>query len=163
MIRAVDIIRRVVKAALKARPVQKVWQWIDQHMIIPMIVGSRNPGPLDTDLMPPMRGLYDIYWQRHVHFVTLAKSARVGGTLFCICCVLHKIANWPGPILWMDPTRKTALRFSRNEMQPHIMECAPVAEQAIISRTTWTTLEMSFRGCTFGIVGSGSAAELAGR
>lgn len=163
MIAAADIIRRCISAALKPRPVQRVWEWIDRHVIIPMIVGSTNPGPLDTALVPPMRGLYELYWQRRVHFFTLAKSARVGGTLFCICCLLHKIAHWPGPCLWVDPTRKTALRFARGEMQPHILQCPPVADQAVISRTTWTTLEMTFRACTLGIVGAGSAAELAGR
>jgi hypothetical protein len=163
MIRAVDIIRRCIQSALKPRPLQKVWQWIDEHVVIPMIVGSTNPGPLDTALVPPMRGLYELYWQSRVHYFTLAKSARVGGTLFSICCVLHKLANWPGPILWVDPTRKTALRFSRGEMQPHIMECDAVAEQAVISRTTWTALEMIFRACTLGLVGAGSAADLGGR
>lgn len=157
------IIRRCVQAALKARPVQRVWQWIDEHVVIPMIVGSTNPGPLDTALVPPMRGLYDLYWQARVHMFTLCKSARVGGTLFCICCALHKVAVWPGPVLWVDPTRKTALRFSRGEFQPHIMDCPPVLDMAVISKTTWTTLEMQFRACTLGVVGAGSAAELGGR
>ncbi len=163
MISASLIIRRCVEAALKARPIQRVWQWIDENVVIPMIVGSTNPGPMDSALVPPMRGLYDLYWQSHVHFFTFAKSARVGGTLFCICCMLHKIGVWPGPILWVDPTRKTALRFSRGELQPHILDCPPVHDLAVISKTTWTTLEMQFRACTLGIVGAGSAAELAGR
>ena len=41
---------------------------------------------------------------RHIHFFTLCKSARVGGTLlFCICLILGKIVCWPSPILWTDP------------------------------------------------------------
>lgn len=163
MIRAAEIIRRVCQAALKPRPIQRVWQWIDENVVIPLIVGSTNPGPMDSALVPPMRGLYDLYWLRRVHFFTLAKSARVGGTLFCICCLLHKLVHWPGPCLWVDPTRKTGMRFSRGELQPHILECPATAEQAIISRTTWTTPEMHFRAGTLGVVGAGSAADLGGR
>lgn len=163
MNRCVEVLRSLVRAALKARPIQRVWQWIDEHVCIPLIVGSTNPGPLDTALIPPMRGLYQLYWLPRVHFFTLAKSARVGGTLFCICCVLHKIVNWAGPILWVDPTRKTALRFSRAELQPHIMECPPALDLAVISKTTWTTTEMLFKACTLGLVGAGSAADLGGR
>ena len=163
MSRVGEILRGLIRATLKPRPLQRVWQWIDDHVVIPLIVGSTNPGPMNTALIPPMRGLYQLYWLPRVHFFTLAKSARVGGTLFCICVVLHKIATWAGPILWVDPTRKTALRFSRSELQPHIMECPPVADLAVISKTTWTTTEMQFKANTLGLVGAGSAADLGGR
>ncbi|MBK8037682.1 MAG: phage terminase large subunit family protein [Verrucomicrobiaceae bacterium] len=92
----------------------------------------------------------------------LACSARVGKTLFCICCVLHKKAVWPGPVLWVDPTGKTAKAFSRTELQPHIMECLPVADKAIIDKTHWTTLLMHFVGSVLRLVGGGSVADLAG-
>jgi phage terminase large subunit GpA-like protein len=66
------------------------------------------------------------------------------------------------PILWLDPTRKTAARFSRGELQPFIKGCNAVAALAVVSKTTWTTLEMQFRACALRIIGSGSAAELGG-
>lgn len=157
------IARRVCASALQVRPVQAMWQWIDDHVIIPQIIGSTNPGPLDSSLLPFWRGVWDLFWRRRVHYVTLCCSARVGKTLFSICCALHKIDVWPGPILWVDPTRKTAVRFSRNEFQPHILECKPVAAKAIMDKVHWTTLEMHFLGCVLGIVGGGSAADLAGR
>ncbi len=119
-----DIARRVCAATMQVRPVQKVWQWVDEHVVIPQIIGSLNPGPLDTSLMPFWRGIYDLYWSKKVHYITLCCSARCGKTLFSLCCVLHKIAVWPGPVLWVDPTRKTAMTFSRTELQAHIMECA---------------------------------------
>ena len=157
-----DIARRVCKATMQVRPVQKVWEWIQDHVVIPQVIGSRNPGPLDTSLMPFWRGIYDVYWQKKTHFVTLCASARCGKTLFSVCCVLHKIAIWPGPILWVDPTRKTAMTFSRTELQPHIMECLPAKDKAIVDKKRWTTLVMHFVGMVFRMVGGGSAAELAG-
>ena len=141
----------------------EVWEWADKWFHIPQIVGSPNPGPFDSNEFPPWKGLFEIYWQRHVHFFTVCKSARVGGTLFALIAAEHKIDIWPGPILWVDPTRKTAVRLSRNEIEAFLLECPPVKAKAIIDRLRWTTLERHFLGCTFGIVGAGSAAELAGR
>lgn len=153
----------VLAAPFRPRTKERMWEWIDRNVRIPMIVGSLFPGALNTKRTPPLRGLFDLYWRKKTRFFTLAKSARTGGTLFCICCVLHKIENWPGPILWVDPTRKTARRFSRAEMQPHILECAAVRQYVIADKKHWTTLEMIFTTCTFGIVGAGSASDLGGR
>ncbi len=159
----IPALKGIVGKMLQPRPVEKMWQWIDRHVVIPLIVGSTRPGALNTKLTPHLRGLFDLYWQSKTRYFTLAKSARVGGTLLSICCVLHKIATWPGPILWVDPTRKTAMRFSRGEMQPHLKACKVVAEQIIDDKKHFTTLEMILRVCTLGIVGAGSAADLAGR
>lgn len=153
----------LIRQTLQPRTKESPWQWMDQHVVIPLTVGSTRPGLIDTGLTPPLRGLFDLYWQPHVHFFSLAKSARVGGTLFSIGALLHKVAVWPGPVLWVDPTRKTAVRFSRAELQPHMLECAPVAELITPVKTHWTTLEMILRNCTVGVVGAGSASELAGR
>jgi hypothetical protein len=156
------IIRRVCGAALQVRPVQRIWEWIDEHVVIPQIVGSVNPGALDTSQMPFWRGIYDLYWLRSTHYVTICASARIGKTLFAICCVLHKLAIWPNPILWLDPTRKTALSFSRAELQHYLLECRPVKDRAIIDRVHWTALMMHFLGSILRLVGGGSPAELAG-
>ena len=156
------IIRRVCGAALQVRPVQRIWEWIDENVVIPQIVGSVNPGALDTSQMPFWRGIYDLYWNRKTHYITICASARVGKTLFAICCVMHKIAIWPNPILWLDPTRKTALSFSRAELQAHFLECKPVKDLAIIDRVHWTTLMMKFLGTQFRMVGGGAPTELGG-
>lgn len=157
-----DITRRACKASLQVRPVQRVWQWIDEHVVIPQVISSVNPGPLDTRRMPFWRGIWDRYWDKRTHKITICASARVGKTLFCICCVLHKIAIWPAGILWLDPTGKTAKKFSRNEMQAHILECEPAAARAIIDKTHWTVQVMHFLGMVLQVMGSGSAADLAG-
>jgi phage terminase large subunit GpA-like protein len=152
----------LVTAVVKPRPDQRVWEWIDQNVVIPVIAGAVNPGPLQTQRFPIYRGLYELYWLPHVRTFTLCKSARVGGTLFAICCVLHKIDVWPQAILWVDPTRKTARDFSRSELIPFIQSCKPVEKQAIRGESTWTTLMMHFKGCILRLAGSGSAAELGG-
>ena len=156
------IIRRVCEASLQVRPVQRIWEWIDEHVVIPQIVGSVNPGNLDTAQMPFWRGIYDLYWRRSTHYVTICASARVGKTLFAICCVMHKIGVWPNPILWLDPTRKTALSFSRSELQHFFLNCKVTKDRAIIDRVHWTALMMHFVGSIFRLVGGGAPAEIAG-
>lgn len=156
------IARRVCAAVLSVRPAQKVWEWIDAHVVIPQAIGSLNPGPLDTALMPFWRGIYDLYWSPRTHYVTLCASARVGKTLFAICCTLHKLAIWPNPVLWLDPTGKTAKHFCRAELQPHLLECAPVKERAIIDKVHWTTTMMHFIGSVLRVFGGGAPTDLAG-
>lgn len=117
---------------------------------------------MDTANFPIFRPLFEIAQLANIHFFTLCASARVGKTLFCICYLLWRISERPGPILWLDPTRKTALRFVRGELDHFIRECPPVWAKAIVSKTTWTALEKHFRGLVLRVVGSGSPADLAG-
>ncbi len=138
--------------------------WADENVIVPDIVGSPYPGPLNSNRLPMWRGLLHRLELRRVRFFNLCKSARTGGSLFLgIVPVLHKIATRPGPILWLDPTTKTARRLSRQELQPFIRACKATNELRIRDRKSWTTLEMIFKTCTFGVVGAGSVADLGGR
>ncbi|MDP9290956.1 MAG: phage terminase large subunit family protein, partial [Verrucomicrobiota bacterium] len=162
--KAAGLFRSIITAILAPRPRQTIWQWGDENVIVPEVAGSPFPGPLNSGRMPQWRGLLEKLDQRHVHFFNLCKSARVGGSLFLgILPVLHKIVNRPGPILWLDPTRKTAGRLSRQEIQPFMRACPAVDALRIPGKKTWTTLEMIFKTCTVGILGAGSNAELGGR
>lgn len=163
MDRVSSFLTRLIRAAVKPRPLEIFWQWLDRTVRVPLITGSRFPGALDTGLMPPVRGLYEKYANPRVHFFTFIKSARVGGTLFCICLILEKIGRWPGPILYMAPTARMLSRFSQTELQPHMQECPPVAEVIIPSKTHWTRTEMILKVCTVGLVSAGSVNQLAGR
>lgn len=157
-----DIVRRVCGATMQVRPTQKMWEWIDEHVVIPQIAGSLNPGPLKTSKMTFYRGFYDVYWDERTRFVTICGSARSGKTLFPICCVLHKIDVWPGPILWVDPTRKTAVDVVSVELQAHILECRPCKAKAIVDKSHWKQLLMHFTGMILRVVGGGSPSELGG-
>jgi phage terminase large subunit GpA-like protein len=94
---------------------------------------------------PQWRGLLELYEDPRVHYFTLAKSARIGGTLFFgICLVIESILRDPGPIGWLDPTRRSAQSLSRREIEPYLSACPSVMALAIVSKTTWTTLEKIF-------------------
>lgn len=154
----------LIVGVLTPLPVQAIWEWLDENIIVPQIVGSRLSGKLDTSVMPQWRGLLEKYADRRVHFFTLCKSARVGGTLFFgICLVIEKIIRWPGPILWIDPTRKTGARVSRQEIEPYLKACKAVRKVSIYTKTAWTCLEKTLKTCVFSVVGAGSMNDLGGR
>ena len=161
---ASEWLRGIVGATLRARPIRKIWEWLDDgNVTIPIGIGSPNPGPLKTDRFPVYRGFYDLFQKPQVHFFTFVSSVRTGKTLFSICCVLWWIAErCGGPILWLDPTRKTAINFSRTELDPFIRDCPSAWAKAIVSKTTWTALEKFFRGCFLRLIGSGAEADLHG-
>lgn len=163
MIESLQLIAACAAVAFKQPPKLTTWEWLDGNVHIPAVTGSSEPGPLDTSRVPPMRGLYDLLAARKTHFFTLAKSARVGGTLFAICTLLHKIGTSGGPILWVDPSRASARQLFRRELEPFLLACPPVAAQAITDKQHWTASQVFFRGGSFvKIAGAGSPNELAG-
>jgi len=152
----------MVKAIIRPRPRSRLWCWLDRWVKIPESSGGPSPGRLRTGRFPIFRGLHDLAQQPHVHFLTVCSSARAGKTLFCICVVLYWIAERFGVVVWLDPTRNSARKFVRDELDDFLMQCAPVRALAIISKKTWTTFEKHFRGKRLRIVGSGAEADLHG-
>jgi phage terminase large subunit GpA-like protein len=152
----------LIRAILRPRPRSRLWSWLDTHVVVPESSGGPNPGKLRTSRFPIFRGLYDLAQQRHVHLLTLCSSARAGKTLFCIGLVLFWISERFGWIVWLDPTRNSARKLVRDELDDFLLECPPVRALAIISKKTWTTLEKHFRGKRMRIIGSGAEADLHG-
>jgi hypothetical protein len=112
--------------------------------------------------VPIFRGIYDLAQRRGVHFITVVASARVGKTLFSICMVLYWLGERFGDVVWLDPTRKSAVNLVRSELEEYLLQCRPVRDLAIISRKAWTTLAKAFRGKRLRIVASGAEADLHG-
>ena len=137
--------------------------WISRHVVIPDGVGAAEPGPLDTSRVPPVEGLYALLDQPHVHFFTLAKSARVGGTLFCFAYMIYRLITSPGPMLWIDPTRATMRQLWRRELEAYLLACRLLKKQAITDKEHWNPSQAFFRsGAFLKMAGGGSAAELGG-
>lgn len=152
----------MVQSTLRPRLRGLLWHWLERHVSIPEETGSPNPGPYRTARFPVMRGLYDLAQKPGVHFFTFCASARVGKTLFSIAILLWWLAERFGPVVWLDPTRKSAIKFSNTELNPFLLACPPVRALAIFGKSTWTTLEKYFRGKFLRVIGSGAEADLHG-
>ncbi len=158
------LFRAVLRAIFIPRPREVIWKFLEKVVVVPNIAGSRASGPLDTSLMPQWRGLLELYDDPKVHYFTLAKSARIGGTLFFgICVVIESILRDPGPIGWLGPTRSHVRSLSRREIEPYLHACPPVMALAVAGKCTWTTLEKIFLNSVFTMLGAGTTNELAGR
>lgn len=164
--------RSVLRAILLPLPREKIWQFLEKVVFIPLIAGSKKPGPLDTSEMPIWRGLLEKYADPRTRYFTLAKAARIGGTLFFgISLIIEKILRWPGPIGWLDPTGKTAKSVSKREITPFLEACPEIFNQAcpdasplaIVSKSTWTWAEKFFKNCIFSLLSAGSINDLGGR
>ena len=81
-----------IAGVLTPLPKQPIWEWLNENIIVPLIVGSRLPEALDTVVMPQWRGLLEKYGDRRTRFFTLCKSARGGGTLFFGICLVQVFA-----------------------------------------------------------------------
>lgn len=163
MFKSLRVIAGCVALALREPCKLRMSDWLSRYVHIPAVTGASEPGPLDTSRVPPIEGLYDLLAEKRVHFFTLMKSARVGGTLFAICAMLHKIGTVGGPILWVDASNSSVKQLFRRELEPFLLACPPVAEQALTDREHWTSNQVFFRGGAFvKLAGSGSPSQLAG-
>jgi phage terminase large subunit GpA-like protein len=158
------IFREAIRATLRPRDRKPVSQWYGENIVVPLLVGSTRPGPLNMELMPQWKPLLEIAFRPRVRQFDLCKATRIGGTLmFGIGPILYNLAELHLPALWIDPTRKTAIRFSRQELQPHIKDCLATNRLRISTKTHWTAMEMIFKNGTLGVLGAGSVADLGGR
>jgi hypothetical protein len=165
---AVGWLRGIIRATLRPRPRVRMWRWLDEHVVIPEESAGPYSGRLRTSRVPIFRCLYDIIEQPGVHYFAFCASARIGKTLLSICVLLYWIAERFGAPGWLDPTRSTAAKLVRSELDEFLLQCKPVRDLAIAapphpaSRKFWTTLTKSFRGKMFRILGAGAEAEMHG-
>jgi len=75
-----EIRYRVLERFFKPKKEQKIWEWIEENCELPPESGAKLKGPIDTSVTPYSRGIYDAYADNAVRFITIAKSAQVGGT-----------------------------------------------------------------------------------
>src|SRR5688500_15826066 len=102
--RCASLFRAVLRAVFVPRSREIIWRFPEKVAVVPLISGSRAGGPLDTGRMPQWRGFLELYDDPEVHYFTIAKAARIGGTLFFgICLIINKVLRRPGPIGWLDP------------------------------------------------------------
>lgn len=155
--------RAVFARTFRPEPRLTMIEWLEKWVVVPDIVGSTRPGPFMLHTNPAMRFIFEAYQCKEVHYITIMKAARTGGSMASILCILWQIANRPAPVLWVDPVEKTARRVSHQELQPYMLACKPVRAMIIKTKTCWTFLEMVLKVCVIALVGSNSPNNLAGR
>jgi phage terminase large subunit GpA-like protein len=164
MSKATTWLKEAFAMAFKSPPVQKIWEWLNDHVEIPPILASKFPGQWSVDVWPPGQDILEAAQDRTVRKITLVAGARMGKTFLCYLIILWRIVNRPGPVFFVDYSAEMAKRVSLQELQPMMLACPPVKDLVINSRTHWTRKEMILRnGVVVGMAGSNSPGALSGR
>ena len=164
MIELRDTLIEIISSCYRPREKIKVWEWIEGNCELTTESGAKYKGPIDTGRTAYTRGIYEAYADHSVRFLTLAKSAQVGGTLVLKNLVLWDIASNPSPGLYATANVNMAKRFNDRELEPHFTHCKTVDLLAVRKREKWSKLEKLFKnGATLGLIGSNSPSNLGSR
>jgi len=156
-----DELAGILQKCYQPRKEQKVWEWIEENCELPPESGAKLRGPIDTGVVAYTRGIYEAYADNSIRFLTLAKSAQVGGTTVLKNLALWDVAHQPSPGIYYTATEKLAIRFNDRELEPHFRYCKQVQNLAIRKRGEWSKLEKLFaNGATIKLNGSNSPAAL---
>ena len=157
-----DKLAEVLQRCYRPKKEQKIWEWIEENCELPPESGAKLKGPIDTNVTPYSRGIYDAYADNAVRFITIAKSAQVGGTTILKNLVLWDIANHPCPGQYITATDKLVTSFNDRELEPHFRYCKEVENLADRRRDKWSKREKIFKnGATLRLRGSNSPNNLA--
>lgn len=128
-----------------------------------MILGddSAEPGPYRTSRTPYVREWQDSAGAPWVHQVTVIASTQVGKTQSLLNVLAYAIAQDPGPITWVMPTREDALEFGENRVQPMVDAAPTLREQMTGERFDSKKRQIKFRRCRILFRSSQVAKELA--
>jgi phage terminase large subunit GpA-like protein len=154
--------KAVLADVFRPKPNLRIWEWLERNCKIPTATGSPRPGRFNINSAPLLKRWFDAYQDDDTRFISFAKSARVGGTMFGILCDLWVISEKPGPILWVYPNAQSARDDSQKDIQPFYLNCKPVDNLRSKTKEGWTRLFMFFRDNYVKLVGSNSPMALAG-
>jgi len=157
-----DKLTEILQECYRPKKEQKIWEWIEENCELPPESGAKLKGPIDTSVTPYSRGIYDAYADNAVRFITIAKSAQVGGTTILKNLILWDIANHPCPGQYVTSTDKVVTSFNDRELEPHFRYCKEVEKLAVRRRDLWSKREKLFaNGATLRLRGSNSPNNLA--
>lgn len=120
-----------------------VSEWADQNVLLGH--DSAEPGPYRTSRTPYVREWQDSAALPHVHQVTVVASTQVGKTQSGLNVLAYAIAQDPGPITWVMPTREDANEFGENRVQPMVDICPVLRREMTGERFDSKRRQIQFR------------------
>lgn len=134
-----------MRAAFRPPEPMTVSQWVDRNVVLG--ADSAEPGPYCTDRTPYVREWQDSAAIPHVHQVTIVKSTQVGGSVALLNVLAYAIAQEPGPITWVMPTREDAEEVGENRVQPMVDLCPALRAQLTGERFDAKKRQIRFKRC----------------
>jgi phage terminase large subunit GpA-like protein len=144
-------------------PPLTISQWADRHRVL-SARASAEPGRYRTDRTPYMRAIMDALSPSHpARRIVFMKAAQVGASEAGNNWIGYVIHHAPGPMLTVQPTVELAKRFSRQRIEPLIVESPALRERVKPSRARDagnTVLSKEFPAGLLVITGANSAVGL---
>jgi len=113
-----DELDEIRRTCFTPKKEQRIWEWIEENCKLPPESGAKLNGPINTGVTNYTRGFYEAYANNSVRFITLAKSAQVGGTMI-LKTWCYRIENKLGLGLYVTANEKMAKQFNDRELEPH--------------------------------------------
>jgi phage terminase large subunit GpA-like protein len=163
MIGPLTAIRRAWADGIRPEVPMTVSEWADKYRRLPE-KSSAEPGPWRTDRTPYLREIMDsMSTTSDVEEVVVMKAAQVGGSECILNALGYIVDHAPGPTILVQPTVELAKRFSRQRMDPLMMDTPRLAEKVAPARSRDsgnTMLAKDFAGGQLILTGANSAVGL---
>lgn len=137
-------------------------QWVERHVRIPER-DSAIPGPVNLDLTPYLRGMFDWFDDPAIETITIVSGTQLGKTLFLYGCLLSATCQRPGPCLLVMPTEPDAREIAATTLRNYVLACEPARDLLADGEESLTNESFTFRTCTWYFGWSNSARSLGRR
>lgn len=147
-------------STFKPIPVLTVSQWAEKYRILPRS-GSSAPGPWRNERTPYLVEIMDeLSPKSPSKEIVFAKGSQIGASEAGLNWLMYLIDLQPGPLLALQPTEQTAMRWSKQRVSPSLRQCEKIVDR-LPKRDGNTILQKDFTGGTLILSGSNSPAALA--
>ena len=147
-------------AAMKPPERLTVSQWADRYRVLSEI-DSASPGKFRTAQTPYLREVMDAVNENWAQDLTLCGGAQIGKTTLEQNIIGYCVAQDPGPMLIVYPTKDLAKFYSEKRLQP-LFRLSPALAELYDERHS-KDLELTFPSMYIALTGANSAADLSSR
>ena len=152
----------ILDALAVLRPPERlsVSEWADKHRILSEL-DSASPGQWRTSKTPYLRAVMDAFNDDSIDDLTFCAGTQLGKTSAEQNMIGYAIAQDPGPMLIVYPTKELAKFTSEKRLQPLIELCPELSKR--FNERESKDLELTFDTMYIALVGANSASGLSSR
>lgn len=152
----------ILNALAVLKPPEKltVSEWADKYRILSEL-DSASPGHWRTSKTPYLRKVMDAFNDDFVHDISFCAGSQLGKTTAEQNMLGYAVAQDPGPMLVVYPTKELAKFTSEKRLQPMI-QLSPALSKKFKERES-KDLELAFDSMYIALTGANSASDLSSR
>lgn len=136
--------------------------WAEKNIYLSELT-CPEPGPLHISRTPYVRGVFEAFTSLYIEHIDLVWGRQLAKSTSMYTCLVHGIAEDPGPALVLFPEEKSGKTTSKNRIQPHINLCPPAAAKKTANEDDFSLMEMKFKDSVAAIGWAGSGPQVMSR